>query len=916
MAIIGTFGSYTAARLGIYASQASLNVTGNNIANVNTNGYTRQRMDLRSIYGGAVDRYVSKYSVNIGYGVLTEGVSQLRDPFIDIRYRTEQSNQGQNEFKLKGLDELAATLDEVGDGKGQFGVIERQFNDLLAQLQNLSEKTGSQEYDTLVRKSAETLTNLIRNASKKLGEAYQGQVEEFEANVKEVNTILTNIRNLNESIRKANICGDKALELRDERNLQIDKLSKLVKINVTYDMERIDQYTEVERLNIHLANDKGEDVAELVRGIFVGQLSYQKEPKLVANPNFDETLDPGVGNERYLDIDGNVTDDPTKAAMVGKDGNPTTDINEAEMVDKPSAKEHFDLQIDELKNRWDVVFKDEKTGDVSEVYDIQDTDMIGGLQAIRELLTEEGEFASTGDLGLDPNADIKRGIPYYQKSLDALANRFAEIMNEANQLPIKDLSAAYQTDANGLFLNNADPQTALTITLTLDDGTTVNVRGTDKDGNLLDDTGAILKNKNGDDLNASMLSYKEKQQILTQLQENGKLTQEYEWYKGGPLFTIGDKADTTDGIVASNITISHAWANRQIQVMNTLRPDSIITYPPTAAQYETGGVKWPSANAAPNTTEPLEIAGITVAGAVGRDNLEGLLNQIVTDYNGKQTGWTASLNENKNGLVFTFDTPGVLPEGTKLPEGVTVPVPASPAVYESKAQAWTNPKEGDTITIGGHTYTVVHPAPKDLPTLLGNFVADYNANAADKNDWTASVGADGKVLFTAKTPGTAGPTTGPTGTTQKSPGANATTRIDDLRLKTAGEDEREVTISHSTANDNIDHIISQIGKKFEYDAAGFPGSDAESNVYFTGTFQEYFTNMSHVLATDQETTSIVLNNHDVQLLKESNNRQSVSGVDLNDEATSMMQFQKSYQAACKLLTTLDAMLNTLINNTI
>lgn len=350
--------------------------------------------------------------------------------------------------------------------------------------------------------------------------------------------------------------------------------------------------------------------------------------------------------------------------------------------------------------------------------------------------------------------------------------------------------------------------------------------------------------------------------------------------------------------------------------MNTLRPDSIITYPPTAAQYETGGVTWPSANAAPNTTEPLEIAGITVAGAVGTDNLEGLLNQIVTQYNGQNTGWTASLNENKNGLVFTFDTPGVLPEGTKPPVGVTVPVPASPAVYESKAQAWTNPKEGDTITIGGHTYTVVYPVPKDLPTLLENFVKDYNANAAGNADWTASVGADGKVLFTANQAGTPGPATVPAGTTQKSPAADATTRIDDLRLKTAGEDEREVTISHSTANDNIDHIISQIGKKFEYDAAGFPGSDAESNVYFTGTFQEYFTNMSHVLATDQETTSIVLNNHDVQLLKESNNRQSVSGVDLNDEATSMMQFQKSYQAACKLLTTLDAMLNTLINNTI
>ena len=54
MAVIGTFGSFTASRLGIYASQSSLNVTGNNIANINTEGYTRQRLDLVSLYlGGA-----------------------------------------------------------------------------------------------------------------------------------------------------------------------------------------------------------------------------------------------------------------------------------------------------------------------------------------------------------------------------------------------------------------------------------------------------------------------------------------------------------------------------------------------------------------------------------------------------------------------------------------------------------------------------------------------------------------------------------------------------------------------------------------------------------------------------------------------------------------------------------------------
>ena len=50
MAVIGTFGSFTAARLGIYASQSALNVTGNNISNINTKGYTRQRLDLVSLH--------------------------------------------------------------------------------------------------------------------------------------------------------------------------------------------------------------------------------------------------------------------------------------------------------------------------------------------------------------------------------------------------------------------------------------------------------------------------------------------------------------------------------------------------------------------------------------------------------------------------------------------------------------------------------------------------------------------------------------------------------------------------------------------------------------------------------------------------------------------------------------------------
>ena len=79
-----TFGSFTTVRLGIYAAQKGLDVTGNNITNINTTGYTRQRLDQVSLVTSAADRTYSPYKTRIGQGVLTTGVSQLRDPGLDL----------------------------------------------------------------------------------------------------------------------------------------------------------------------------------------------------------------------------------------------------------------------------------------------------------------------------------------------------------------------------------------------------------------------------------------------------------------------------------------------------------------------------------------------------------------------------------------------------------------------------------------------------------------------------------------------------------------------------------------------------------------------------------------------------------------------------------------------------------------
>ena len=142
MSFIGTFGMFTTVRMGIYTSQQGLNLTGNNIANINTVGYTRQTLDLKSMNAAGVDRYTDS-NTRIGSGAYVTGISQMRDPYLDIRYRTEAASVGYMDTKLSNLNDLAAILDEVGAGDDENGIISAQFSDFLATLENLTEYTDA-----------------------------------------------------------------------------------------------------------------------------------------------------------------------------------------------------------------------------------------------------------------------------------------------------------------------------------------------------------------------------------------------------------------------------------------------------------------------------------------------------------------------------------------------------------------------------------------------------------------------------------------------------------------------------------------------------------------------------------------------------------------------------------------------------
>ena len=252
-----TFGSFGVARLGIYAAQKGLDVTGNNITNINTPGYTRQRLDQVSLISSVTDKYFNQNMTRVGQGVLTTGVSQLRDPGLDLIYREAQADLGAAGGKLEGLGSLASILDEVGKGDGEQddGVILSQLND-LRDLISKAVTNGIQGYDSLIRESASALCTYLNSTAKKL-ENLQGTYETYlDQDIQKVNDILKNIQDLNTSIRDADIRGDDALELRDSRNMLLDELSQYMDIDVKYTMENVGAGFMVEKLTVTLGTGK------------------------------------------------------------------------------------------------------------------------------------------------------------------------------------------------------------------------------------------------------------------------------------------------------------------------------------------------------------------------------------------------------------------------------------------------------------------------------------------------------------------------------------------------------------------------------------------------------------------------------------------------------------------------------------
>ena len=247
-----TFLAFETAKRALNVSQAGLDTVGHNIANVNTPGYTRQRVDQVSIHSS----YQNKYQIhgaraqNSGQGADIVGINQIRDPYLDTRYRNEAAVYGELAIKNSGLTDLENVLDEIKTT----GIVAK-LQDFISQLTKYQKEADSAEFATVTRNSASQLTQVLNKAASELSAVMEQQLFDLKVAVQEdLNSTLERIAYLNNQIRETNMYGNPANEMNDERNLLIDQLSEYLPIRVTRTPEKISEDITVERVSIQLVD--------------------------------------------------------------------------------------------------------------------------------------------------------------------------------------------------------------------------------------------------------------------------------------------------------------------------------------------------------------------------------------------------------------------------------------------------------------------------------------------------------------------------------------------------------------------------------------------------------------------------------------------------------------------------------------
>ena len=211
---------------GLLASNAALNTTSNNIANVQTEGYSRQQVTQQA---ASALRVFQTYG-SAGAGVETLAIERVRDQFYDGRYWDNNSYVGEYGQKEYYMAQIEAYFDDNGKNAGFKTVFDQMMvtgmEELLKAPDDETAKSQFVGYAGALAEYFNGISGNLQNLQKDIN-------QELKLKVDEINALAGEIATLNKQINTIELTGVAANELRDRRTLLLDQLSAIIDVDVT-----------------------------------------------------------------------------------------------------------------------------------------------------------------------------------------------------------------------------------------------------------------------------------------------------------------------------------------------------------------------------------------------------------------------------------------------------------------------------------------------------------------------------------------------------------------------------------------------------------------------------------------------------------------------------------------------------------
>ena len=426
-----TFSGFNTALSALQANQKRLDITGQNLSNMNTAGYTRQQLEASSLnYTNPVSHYSNGNETAVGFGVSMDRVSQIRDPYLDIQYRSQSADCSYTNRLQTALNSLSKVLDET-----TISGIRQAFDDIQSTLTSMQDpaKVSDPIYESELRTKMQSVCNLFNQASRQITQAEQNEFQRLtgegsseQGDVQKINDILRQIGDLNVQIKRNQVAGHPSLELQDERNLLLDELSGYIPVETRYykdDAHSGNNAYDYDANGAVIGKKDWPDDLEVSMNYIDAQ---GKSQKLILVNGSDLGADGRKKNYGQLSV---LNRDHKPAASVSDPANISIKFETA-----PSYQGNVQAAADVYAELKGIHFEG------------------GSLQASLDMLQKTG----TGNVINGSTAvDDVRGYQYYSGKLDQLASTFAKSMNDIN-------NGKNHTDKNLLSNSTDDSTTGIT----------------------------------------------------------------------------------------------------------------------------------------------------------------------------------------------------------------------------------------------------------------------------------------------------------------------------------------------------------------------------------------------------------------------------------------------------------------------